>query len=146
MVLEFGNPNLDRRCSAGSVWLGARVEHAPARWLWRTDTTNQRGGSEWEPIKILLEWDESSNKTNTAYNTRLRLTTQVGQVHAATGVLMDLGTNKQPSEAKHTNTLLTQNRHLTPSTQQAERSWLNTRDWILKACQSIFLKLTKEIK
>jgi hypothetical protein len=24
--------------------------------------------------------------------------------------------------------LLTQNRHLTPSTQQAERSWLNTRD------------------
>jgi hypothetical protein len=24
--------------------------------------------------------------------------------------------------------VLTQNRHLTPSTQQAERSWLNTRD------------------
>jgi hypothetical protein len=41
--------------------------------------------------------------------------------------------------------VLTQNRHLTPSTQQAERSWLNTRDE-LKACQSIFLKLTKEIK
>jgi hypothetical protein len=28
-------------------------------------------GSEWEPIKILLEEDEGSNKTNTAFNTRL---------------------------------------------------------------------------
>jgi hypothetical protein len=47
-------------------------------------------------------WD--SNKTNTASYTRLRLTTQVSQAHAATGVLLDLGTNKQPSEPKHTNT------------------------------------------
>jgi hypothetical protein len=39
-----------------------------------------------------------------ASNTRLRLTTQVGQVHTATEVLLDLGTNKQPSEPKHTNT------------------------------------------
>jgi hypothetical protein len=61
-------------------------------------------GSEWEPIKILLEGDGDSNKTNTASNTRLRLTIQVGQVHAATEVLLDLGTNKQPSEPKHTNT------------------------------------------
>jgi hypothetical protein len=52
------------------------------------------GGSEWEPIKILLEGDRDSNKTNTASNTRLRLTTQVGQVHAATEVLLDIGTNK----------------------------------------------------
>jgi hypothetical protein len=65
---------------------------------------NQRGGSEWEPIKILLEGDGDSNKTNTASNTRLRLTTQVGQAHVATGVALDLGTNKQPSEPKHTNT------------------------------------------
>jgi hypothetical protein len=65
---------------------------------------NQRGGSEWELIKILLEGGGDSNKTNTASNTRLRLTTQVGQVHAATGVLLDLGTNKQPSEPKLTNT------------------------------------------
>jgi hypothetical protein len=72
--------------------------------IWRTDTANQRGGSEWEPIKILLEEDEDSNKTSSASSTRLRLTTQVGQVHAATGVLLDLGTNKQPSEATHTNT------------------------------------------
>jgi hypothetical protein len=54
--------------------------------------------------KILLEGDGDSNKTNTASNTRLRLTTQVGQAHAATEVLLDLGTNKQPSEPKHTNT------------------------------------------
>jgi hypothetical protein len=32
---------------------------------------------------------------NTTSNTRLRLTTQVGQDHAATGVLLDLGTNNQ---------------------------------------------------
>jgi hypothetical protein len=33
---------------------------------------------------------------NTASNTCLRLTTQVGQAHTATGVLLDLGTNSQP--------------------------------------------------
>jgi hypothetical protein len=33
---------------------------------------------------------------NTTSNTHLRLTTQVGQEHAATGVLLDLGTNNQP--------------------------------------------------
>jgi hypothetical protein len=64
----------------------------------------REGGSEWEPIKILLEGDEDSNKTNTASITRLRLTTQVGQVHVTTGVLLDLGTNTQPSEPKLTNT------------------------------------------
>jgi hypothetical protein len=31
----------------------------------------ERGGSEWEPIKILLEGDRNSNKMNTASNTRL---------------------------------------------------------------------------
>jgi hypothetical protein len=31
---------------------------------WRTETTKQRGGSEWEPIKILLERDRGSNKMN----------------------------------------------------------------------------------
>jgi hypothetical protein len=64
----------------------------------------EKGGSEWEPIKILLEGDGDSNKMNTASNTRLRLTTQVGQAHVATGVPLDLGTNPQPSEPKHTNT------------------------------------------
>jgi hypothetical protein len=55
----------------------------------------REGGSEWEAIKILLEEDGNSNKTNSASNTRLRLTTQVGQVHAATEVLLNLGTNSQ---------------------------------------------------
>jgi hypothetical protein len=39
--------------------------------------------------------------------------------------------------------LLTQNQHLAPSTQQAKRSWLNTRVGS-EAWQSIFLKLTKD--
>jgi hypothetical protein len=61
----------------------------------------ERGGSEWEPIKILLEGDEGSNKMNTASNTRLRLATQVGQAHAATGVLLDLETNSQPHKPEY---------------------------------------------
>jgi hypothetical protein len=54
--------------------------------------------------KILFERVGDSNKTNTASNTRHRLTTQVGQTHATTGVLLDLGTNKHPSEPKLNNT------------------------------------------
>jgi hypothetical protein len=57
-------------------------------------------GSEWEPIKILLEGDGNSIKMNTASNTRLRLTTQVGQAHVATGVPLDLGTNTQPFDPR----------------------------------------------
>jgi hypothetical protein len=57
-------------------------------------------GSEWEPIKILLEGDGNSNKMNTTINTRLRLTTQVGQAHVATEVPLDLGTNTQPSDPR----------------------------------------------
>jgi hypothetical protein len=60
----------------------------------------QRGGSEWEPIKILLEGDGNSNKMNTASNTRLRITIQVGQAHVDTGVPLDLGTNTQPSDPR----------------------------------------------
>jgi hypothetical protein len=41
--------------------------------------------------------------------------------------------------------LLMQNQHLAAGTQQAERSWLNTRAGS-EACQSIFLKLTKDEK
>jgi hypothetical protein len=37
---------------------------------------------------------------NTASNTRLRLTTQIGQAHVATGVPLDLGTNTQPSDPR----------------------------------------------
>jgi hypothetical protein len=74
---------------------------------WRTDTANQRGGSEWEPIKILLEGDGNSYKMNTASNTHLRLTTQAGKAHVATGVPLDLGTN--------THTLPTRERSGTPN-------------------------------
>jgi hypothetical protein len=67
----------------------------------------REGGSEWEPIKILLEGDGNSYKMNTASNTRLRLTTQVGQAHVATGVPLDLGTN--------THNLPTRERNGTPN-------------------------------
>jgi hypothetical protein len=50
--------------------------------------------------KILLEGDGNSNKMNKASNTRLRLTTQVGQAHVATGVPLDLRTNTQPSDPR----------------------------------------------
>jgi hypothetical protein len=62
---------------------------------------NQRGGSEWEPIKILLEGDETSNKMNAASNTRLRLTTKVGHAHVATRVPLDLGTNTPTSDPRN---------------------------------------------
>jgi hypothetical protein len=39
------------------------------------DRYGELGGSEWEPIKILLQGDRGSNKMSTASNTRLRLTT-----------------------------------------------------------------------
>jgi hypothetical protein len=58
-------------------------------------------GSEWEPIKILLEGDGNSNKMNMTSNTRLRLTTKVGQAHVATGVPLDLGTNTQSSDPRN---------------------------------------------
>jgi hypothetical protein len=57
-------------------------------------------GGEWESIKILHEGDGNSKKMNTACNTRLRLTTQVGQAHVATRVPLDLGTNTQPSDPR----------------------------------------------
>jgi hypothetical protein len=61
----------------------------------------REGGREWEPVKILLEGDENSNKTNAASNTRLRLTTKVGQAHVTTGVPLDLGTSTQPSDPRN---------------------------------------------
>jgi hypothetical protein len=81
----------------------------------------REGWSEWEPIKILLEGDGDSNKTNTASNTHLQLTTQVSQAQAATKVLLDLGTNKQPSEPKHTNTHSGNLHGLLPMLHQSDR-------------------------
>jgi hypothetical protein len=84
--------------------------------------------SEWEPIKILLEGDGDSNKTNTASNTRLRLTTQVGQVHTATGMLLNLGTNSQPhrpeSAAEHQNSSPLTNTGQTGEQHRSDRSLL----------------------
>jgi hypothetical protein len=73
---------------------------------------NQRGESEWEPIKILLEGDGNSNKMNEASNTRLRLTTQVGQAHVAAGEPLDLGTN--------THSLPTRERSGTPNLESTD--------------------------
>jgi hypothetical protein len=50
---------------------------------------------------------------NTASNTRLRLTTQVGQAHVATGVPLDLGTNKH--------TLSTRERSGTPNLESTDQ-------------------------
>jgi hypothetical protein len=76
--------------------------HGSGGWLKERYGEPERRESEWEPIKILLERDGGSNKMNTASNTCLRLTTQVGQAHAATGVLLDLGTNSQPHRPENT--------------------------------------------
>jgi hypothetical protein len=53
----------------------------------------REGVTERGPIKILLEGDGDFNKMNTASNTRLWLTTQVGQDHATSRMLLALGTN-----------------------------------------------------
>jgi hypothetical protein len=60
----------------------------------------REGGSEWEPIKILLEGDGNSDKMKAASNTLLQLTTQVGQAHVDTEVPLDQGTNTQPSDPR----------------------------------------------
>jgi hypothetical protein len=70
------------------------------------------GGSEWEPIKILLEGDGNSYNMNTTSNTRLRLTTQVDQAHVAIEVPLDLGTN--------THTLPTRERSGTPNLESTD--------------------------
>jgi hypothetical protein len=58
---------------------------------------DQRGGSEWESIKILPEGDLNSNEMNslgrTPKITRSALLPSVCQNHIATGVLLVLGTN-----------------------------------------------------
>jgi hypothetical protein len=100
------------------------------------------GGSEWEPIKILLEGDEDSNKTSTASNTRLRLTTQVGQVHVATGVPLDLGTNKQPSEPKHTNTHSGNLHNLLPVLHRSDRWTEPVRLVAAATAQQVFQRVS----
>jgi hypothetical protein len=70
---------------------------------------DQRGGSEWEPIKILLEGDWNSNKMNslgrTPKITRSTLLPSVCQNHVATRVLLVLGTNTTCNLDSYTNTV-----------------------------------------
>jgi hypothetical protein len=86
--------------------IAMKLLHSEEHTMWdgkvkdRYGEPERGGGSECEPIKILLEGDENSNKMNTASNTCLRLTTQVGQALVATGVPLDLGTNTQPSDPR----------------------------------------------
>jgi hypothetical protein len=65
-------------------------------------------GSEWEPIKILLEGDTNSNKMNslgrTPKITRSALLPSVCQNHVATEVLLVLGTNSTSSLNSYTHT------------------------------------------
>jgi hypothetical protein len=64
-----GTPSMDLRL--------VRVNKDPNRLGYHLKDRNGEleGGSEWEPIKNLLEGDGDSNKMNTASYTRLRLTT-----------------------------------------------------------------------
>jgi hypothetical protein len=63
-------------------------------FLLKDRTGDRRGGSEWEPIKILLEGDVLSNKMNMAYqNTTPTRTTQICHDHIVTEVLLILGEN-----------------------------------------------------
>jgi hypothetical protein len=62
------------------------------------------GGSEWEPIKILLERYGFSSEMNTAEipKSLLPQTPRVCQDHIATGVLRILGTNHTSNQSNHT--------------------------------------------
>jgi hypothetical protein len=77
---DFARCRLDRKSTSGTCqFLGSSL----VSWSSRKQSSvaegpkrlTRQGESEWELIKILLERDEDSNKTNTASNTRLRLTT-----------------------------------------------------------------------
>jgi hypothetical protein len=62
------------------------------------------GGSEWESIKILLEWNNFPNKTNSVGHPKSHVPTQpfVYQNHVATEVLLVLGTNTTSSLNSYT--------------------------------------------
>jgi hypothetical protein len=66
---------------------------------------DQRGGSEWEPIKILLKGDRNSDKMNslgrTPKITRSALLPSVCQNHVAPGVLLVIGTTSNSNHNTH---------------------------------------------
>jgi Tfp pilus assembly protein FimT len=81
-------------------------------------------GSEWEQIKILLEGDGNSNKMNTASNTRLQLTTHVGQAHVATGPGNQHTTFRPENAAEHQTSSLQTNTGQTGEHHRSDRSLL----------------------
>jgi hypothetical protein len=88
----------------------ARVNEDPNRLRYHLKDRlgDQRGGSEWEPIKILLEGDSNSNNMNsldrTLKITCFALLPSVCQNHVATEVLLVLGTNTTSSLDSYTHT------------------------------------------
>jgi hypothetical protein len=86
---------------------------------------DQRGGSEWEPIKILLEGDWNSNKMNslgrTPKITRSALLPSVWQNHVATGVLLILGTNTTSNLNSYAPTIAETTRE--PTIQRGRLDW-----------------------
>jgi hypothetical protein len=88
---------------------------------------DQRGGSEWEPIKNLLEGDWNSNKMNslsrTPKITRSTLLPSVCQNHVATGVLLVLGTNTTSSLDSYTNTTEETTREPADRRGRSDRVW-----------------------
>jgi hypothetical protein len=91
--------------STGPLW---QVHRRHGSGLLKDRLGDQRGGSEWEPIKILLEGDRNSNKMNslgqTPKVTRSTFLPFVFQNHVATEVLLVLGTNTTSSLDSYTNT------------------------------------------
>jgi hypothetical protein len=83
--------------------------------------------SEWEPIKILLEGDQNSNKMNpldqTPKITRSALLPFVCQNHVAIKVLLVLGTNTTSSLDYYTNTIAETTREPTDRRGRSDRVW-----------------------
>jgi hypothetical protein len=83
-------------------------------------------------------------------NTRLRLTTQVGQGHVATGVLLDLGTNKHPFEPKHTNTHSGNMHGLLPVLHRSDR-WpvpvkpVTPSDWWIESVRPVATTVAQQV-
>jgi hypothetical protein len=88
---------------------------------------DQRGGSEWEPIKILLEGDRNSNNMNslgqTPKITRSTLLPFICQYHVATGVLLVLGTNTTSSLNSYMHMAAKTTRELAVWRGRSDRVW-----------------------
>jgi hypothetical protein len=88
---------------------------------------DQKGGSEWEPIKILLEGDRNSNKMNplgrTPKITRSAPLPSVCQNHIATEVLLVLRTNTTSSLNSNANTAVGTTREPADRRRRSDQVW-----------------------